>query len=344
MKFPKVNIVILNFNGLSDTIKCLKSVLKTKYPNFKILVADNGSKINEIKLLKQVIHDKKITFLRFSKNYGFSGGNNRIVKKLKSKYVVLLNNDTEVTPGWLNPLVKTLEIDKKIAVVQPKILWLENKRYFDYAGACGGYLDKFGYPFTRGRLFDTIEKDENQYNKPQDILWASGAAIIIRKKIIDKIGLFDEIFFNYMEEIDFCFRVIRNGFKIVSQPKSVVYHKVAGSARKKIFKKRFWEHRNNLLMILKNYPSKDLLLIFPQRLLLEYLSFFYYLLSGRLFFAMAVLASQASVLTAAYSIIKKRKFNNINTNAYFKKYIYPNSVVFDYFILGKKKYSQLKIR
>ncbi|MDO8658014.1 MAG: glycosyltransferase family 2 protein [Candidatus Levybacteria bacterium] len=341
MSSPKISIVVLNYNGIDDTKKCLESLIKTSYPNFEIIVVDNGSTYNEAGILEKTYRDKRIKFVRFSKNLGFSGGNNKILKDLKSKYVVLLNNDTEVPPGWLFPLVKAMEKDNSIAIAQPKILWLKNKKYFDYAGASGGFIDIFGYPFTRGRIFDTIEKDSDQYNLKCDIFWASGAAMIIRRNVLDKVGFFDEMLFNYMEEIDLCFRVHRAGFRIICEPKSYIYHKVASTASSHMLKKRFWEHRNNLLLILKNYPIKRLLIIFPIRIILEYMSFFYYLKNRKLDYALAVILSQLSLIYFAPVILAKRLNKNINETKAMKDLIYNKSITFSYFVLNKKNYSEL---
>lgn len=336
MKEPGVTIVILNFNGLNDTKECLKSLLNTKYDNFKIIIADNGSVINEAKILKNGFKNNKIKIFRFNKNYGFSGGNNKIIKKIKSKYIVLLNNDTTVNPNWLKPLIDFFEKDKSIGVVQPKILWHKDKKYFDYAGACGGFMDKYGYAFTKGRIFEYREKDRGQYDYKSEILWASGACMAIRNEALKKTGLFDPIFFNYMEEIDLCFRMRNAGYKILFQPKSVIFHKVAASASKTAFKKRFWEHRNNLLLIIKNFPAKDLATLFPQRIVMENISIFYYLFKKRFKHALAALLSEFSIIYFLPIILKKRKSANINGNT--KNFIYNKSIVFYYFLKNKKSF------
>ena len=332
---------MLNFNGLSDTITCIKSLLKTKYPNFKAIIADNGSRIDEAKILSEEFKDKRLKFVRFPKNLGFSGGNNKILRKLKDKYVVLLNNDTEVTPNWLSPLIKILENNSKIAIVQPKILWLTNKKYFDYAGACGGFIDIFGYPFTRGRIFDTKERDRGQYDTITDIFWASGAAMAIRRSIFDKVGYLDERFFNYMEEIDLCFRIHRTGFRVVCNPKSVIYHKGAASSAGNQMKKRYWEHKNSLLLLAKNYPISKLIYILPIRIFLEYVSLVYYLFNMQFSYALSVVLSQISLLRITPSIIFK---NNISDKQIVNRDLILNkSIVLDYFIFNKNKFSQLKI-
>lgn len=341
MNHPRVAIIVLNFNGLKDTIHCLKSLLKTKYPNFRVIVADNGSKIDESKILAKKFRDKRFRFIRLSKNLGFSGGNNEILKNVKDKYVVLLNNDTEVTPKWLDPLAETLENDAKIAVVQPKILWMDNKKYFDYAGACGGFLDMFGYPFTRGRIFYTQEKDEGQYDKACDIAWASGAAMIIRKRVLDNIGFLDERFFNYMEEIDLCLRINRAGYRIVSEPKSIIYHKGASTASKNLLKKRFWEHRNNLFLILKNYPANKLLYVLPARILMEYISILHYLRKQKFTYAAAALLSQLSLIYYSAAIFIERAFTRRSKAQKENNSITNKSVALEYFILKKRKYSDI---
>jgi GT2 family glycosyltransferase len=273
MNKPLVSIITLNLNGLADTLECLTSLKKTVYPNYEILVIDNGSEQNEAKLIKEKFGNFVKTF-RFKKNKGFTGGNNWALTKTRGKYIVLLNNDTTVEPTWLNPLVSTMEADKKIAVSQPKIRWMKDKKYFDYAGAAGGFIDKYGYPFTRGRIFDTLEKDNGQYDDFCNIFWASGAAAIIRKEVIKEVGgLFSQNLYNYMEEIDFCWRAWNKGYRVTFVPNSVVYHKVAATARKIPFKKRFWEHRNNLFILTRNLDRHQLIKILPVRFLLELLTY-----------------------------------------------------------------------
>ncbi len=340
-KFPKVTIIVLNFNGLEDTAKCLKSLTQTKYSNFEIIVGDNGSDKNEAEILSKKFTDKKINFVRFPKNLGFCGGNNTILKTIKDEYVVLLNNDVIVPPAWLLPLIKTMEENSSVAVVQPKILWAKNKQYFDYSGACGGFIDIFGYPFTRGRIFDTIEKDKGQYDSCVDIFWASGAAMMIRRDVLDKVGYFDERFFNYMEEIDLCFRIHQLGLRVVCQPKSYVYHKVASTASRNMMLKRYWEHRNNLLLILKNYPMRTLIFILPLRILLEYISLLYYLYIRRFDYALALIKSQISLFFIAPLLLSKRILTNNHNSQRVISLMYKRSVVLAYFFFKKRKFSSL---
>lgn len=337
MNIPRVTIIILNFNGIDDTRIALDSLLKTKYSNFKVIVVDNGSDVNEAKLLRKEFKSKKIDFLRFNKNYGFTGGNNLAVKKTSSKYVVLLNNDTKVDPNWLKPLVKIMEHDKQVAVVQPKILFMKNPKYFDYAGACGGYIDRYGYPFTRGRIFNILEKDRGQYNKSVDIFWASGAAFMFRRRLIGKReNLFDDKFFNYMEEIDFCWQVLKKGYKIKSIPESIVYHKVAATSGRYPNRKRYFEHRNNLLLLSKHLTSTELKKILIQRILLELITYYYYL-SGLHF------KTAAYLLKAHIDSFKYFKNRKVLPGTNFQRLpIFEGSIVVQHFLKKRKYYRQLK--
>jgi GT2 family glycosyltransferase len=334
---PLVSIITLNFNGLKDTIKCINSIKNTQTINYELITIDNGSEKDESKqLIKKYSNFVKV--FRLPKNLGFTGGNNWALKKTRGKYIVLLNNDTEVTPTWLEPLVRLMETNKKIAVVQPKIKMLQNKEYFDYAGAAGGFIDKYGFPFTRGRIFNTQEKDRGQYDGEYPIFWASGSACIIRKSIIKKVGgLFSENLFNYMEEIDFCWRVWRAGYKVLFTSNSVIYHKGAASSGKNIVQKRFWEHRNNLYILIRNLDRKSLLKILPARLLLELTAYSYYIISRQQVFLKSLFKAHIDLLKNGFylRLNRNRKLNHS------KIPIYPRSIIFDHYILKKKNFSSL---
>lgn len=334
---PLVSIITLNLNGLKDTIKCLNSLKKTKYKNFEIILIDNGSEIDESKILKKRYRNFIKTY-RLKKNLGFTGGNNWALNKTRGKYVVLLNNDTVVTPGWLDSLVSIMEKDSNIAITQPKLLQMNNRSFFDYAGAAGGYIDKYGYPFTRGRIFNTHEKDEGQYDGEVEIFWASGAACIIRKSVIKKLGgLFSENLFAYMEEIDFCWRAWRMGFKVMFTSNSVVFHKTASTARRNLVKKRFWEHRNNLYIVTNNLDQKGLITILPVRILLELTAYFYYFVSKQKSYIKSLYLAHLAYLKNGLSIRLKRKRTYKNTKLPF----YQGSIIFDHFILKRKHFSDL---
>jgi hypothetical protein len=299
---------------------------------------DNGSILNEAEKLSHITTSKNIKFFRIVKNLGFTGGNNWALKKAKGKYIALLNNDTSVEPNWLNALVNELETYKKTAVVQPKIRLMSKPNYFDYAGAAGGLIDKYGYPFTRGRIFNTIEKDTGQYDQRTNIFWASGAACIIRKSVINKVGgLFSENLFNYMEEIDFCWRVLNSGYKVVFVPEAVVYHKVAGTSKTNLFKKRFWEHRNNLFILTRNLDRSKLITIIPMRAILELATYLKYLSRKEFKYIFSLFLAHADYIL---KFVKTRYRRNRLPN---KKYlpIYPRSIVIDYFIRKNKHFTSL---
>lgn len=341
MQLPHVTIIVLNYNGISDTRKCVRSLLRISYPYYSIVVIDNGSKENEAKLLSKSFTDPRVEVIRSAKNLGFTEGNNRILRTVKAPYVVLINNDVIVTPSFLEPIIRAMESDKTIAVSQPKILWARNKKYFDYAGACGGYLDAFGYPFTRGRVFNSLEQDKGQYNEVSDIFWASGAAMIIRTTVFKKIGYFDTRFFNYMEEIDLCFRINKAGHRIVCIPTTHVFHKGAATSSKNELKKRYWEHRNNLLMITKNFEFVRLLYTLPIRFVLEYLSIVYYLANKRTDYAAAVILSQLSYFHMAPGILFERLTKHKKKQYTVGNRMFGKSIVLHYFLLKRRTFAAL---
>ncbi|OGM11469.1 hypothetical protein A2Z22_00260 [Candidatus Woesebacteria bacterium RBG_16_34_12] len=335
---PKVSIIILNYNGIAETIKCLNSLKKTKYNNFEIIVIDNGSEKNENNLIAKNF-PKFAKIYRLEINLGFTGGNNWALKKTKGKYIVLLNNDTIVDPNWLTPLVRLLEKDRKIAIVQPKIKLMNKKSFFDYAGAAGGYIDRYGFPFTRGRIFNTQEKDSGQYDGEFPIFWASGAACIIRKSIIKKVGgFFNENLFNYMEEIDLCWRVWRAGYKVMFTSTSVIYHKVAATAGKNVIQKRYWEHRNNLYILVRNLTKKEAIKILPIRFLLELIAYVYYIISKQKPFIKSLFLAHKDFIKNGFYI---RLYRNRDLN-HKTIPIYPGSIIFDHYIKKKKYFTDLR--
>jgi GT2 family glycosyltransferase len=331
---PKVTIAIFNFNGLEDTQKCLKSLLKTIYPNYEIWVVDDGSSVDEISMLRKMYSSRRIKYISDNTNLGFSVRVNQVLAKAKSKYVVLLNNDTVVDPSWLRYLVEVVESDSNTAVCQSKLKWLSHPDYFEYAGACGGYLDVLGYPYTRGRVMFSIEKDVGQYDDESEIFWACGAAMLIKRDVFKSAGGFDEDLFSYQEEIDFCWRVKKCGYKIKIAPKSVVYHKGLGFWSKKLARKTFLVHRNNLLMLIKNLPPEELLWIFPVRLVMDYVSVIYYLRQSRFNYALAVFKAHFEVLTSLRFWFSKRS-SGCNPKRI------PFSILWNYYILGKKTYADI---
>ncbi|HKK75670.1 MAG TPA: bifunctional riboflavin kinase/FAD synthetase [Saprospiraceae bacterium] len=263
----KVAIVILNYNGKTYLETFLPTVKTSAYQHLEIIVADNGSTDQSLDFMAAEYPNVRIIDLQ--ENYGFAEGYNRALEQVEADYFVLLNSDVEVTPGWITPIIDLMEKDKEIAACQPKIRSYEQRDHFEYAGASGGWLDFLGYPFCRGRIFNTIEADTGQYDDVQEIFWASGAAMFIRSRLFKQIDGFDGDYFAHAEEIDLCWRLKRAGYKIMVQPKSVVYHVGGGTLNYTTPFKTYLNFRNTLYTILKNEPIQKLLWLIPLRLILD---------------------------------------------------------------------------
>ncbi len=261
---PKSAVVILNYNTVSHLKNYLPSVIEHTPEGIEIIVVDNGSNDNSVEVMKTEFPD--IRLIVNKQNLGFAGGYNEAIKKIDTDILVLINSDIKVKSGWLEPVLQEMEQHPEVAIAQPKILSLENPKQFEYAGAAGGYIDRLGYPFCRGRIFTTVEEDWGQYEEQTDIFWASGAAFFIRKKIFDHFKGFDDSYFAHMEEIDLCWRVKRAGYRVIAVPSAQVYHLGGGTLSYGSERKTFLNVRNSLFTILKNEPRKSLPLIFITRL------------------------------------------------------------------------------
>lgn len=289
---PKIAVVILNWNGKTFLEKFLPSVLASVYPNMELVVADNASSDDSLAFLATTYPDIRI--IRFAVNHGFAKGYNEALKQVDATYYVLLNSDVEVTPGWLQPMADMLENDPSIAACQPKLLAWHNRHLFEYAGGAGGWLDRYGYPFARGRIFDVTEEDHGQYDSAEPIFWASGAALFIRSAVFHSVGGFDAYFFAHQEEIDLCWRIQLAGFKIYACPASVVYHVGGGTLPKGNSLKTYLNFRNNRIMLSKNLPLVKKLWIMPARNFLDLLSAAKGFLSGDAGYGRAILRSLAA--------------------------------------------------
>lgn len=334
-----ISVIILNYNGLEDTKVCLSSLLKSKYKQFSVLVIDNGSSKNEAKILEREFPNPKIKFVRFNKNMGFAEGVNRAISKAKSNYILLLNNDTKIDSKCISELVKTAQKDKNISAVTAKVLSFDNPKYFEYAGAAGGYLDKLGYPYARGRIGFYLEKDTGQYDSEVDVLWGSGTCLLLRKDGLPKKEVFPKDFFFYHEETDLCFRLNRMGKRVVFCPKAIVFHKGGATSKKNMEERIFYTHRNNLFLITRNMSFPKLVWVLPLRLILDLFSSFYYITKGNpglifpLFFA---------ILNFIYKfpfIIRRRMSDNIGQQN--KIRLSPFCIYWDYFVMKKVKYSEI---
>jgi riboflavin kinase/FMN adenylyltransferase len=342
---PSVAIVILNYNGVDFLKKFLPSVLKSEYENLSVHVADNGSSDTSIALLKTTFPKVKIIDLK--DNHGFAQGYNLALDQVDADYLILLNSDVEVTQNWINPIIELMERDKTIGACQPKIKSYHNKEYFEYAGASGGWIDRLGYPFCRGRIFDKLEKDQGQYNTTSEIFWASGAAFFVRGKLFKALGGFDPDYFAHAEEIDLCWRIKRAGFKVMVKPRSVVYHVGGGTLDYQNPRKTYLNFRNTLFTILKNEPKRKLFWLIPTRLILDGIAGGLFLVQGKFSHIKSILQAHGSFYQSFFSMIKKRKMYNEKiqkisiSNTPNKVGIYQGSMVWQYYIKKVKFFKNL---
>ena len=287
----KVSVVILNWNGLEMLQRFLPGVVSySQKDEIEVCVADNASTDASCAWVRENFPGVRLIVL--DQNFGFADGYNRALQQVDAEYVVLLNSDVEVTPGWLEPMVAYMDVHPEVAACQPKLRSQRCKTAFEYAGAAGGFLDKYGYPFCRGRIFDVVEEDYGQYDTVSPIFWASGAALFIRLKDYREVGGLDGRFFAHMEEIDLCWRLRSRGRGVICIPQSVVYHVGAATLKKENPRKTFLNFRNNLLMLYKNLPEKDLSRVLFVRGLLDWMAMFVFLLKGELANARAVMQAR----------------------------------------------------
>ena len=327
---PKVAIVILNYNGQGVLEKFLPSVIQHSQGH-EIIVADNASTDTSVAFLKQ--NYPNIRLIQLSHNGGFTGGYNEALKQVQATYYVLLNSDIDVTPDWINPVIELMDVNPKIAACQPKMRDYYKPTYFEYAGAAGGYIDWLGYPFCRGRIFDTCEVDTGQYNDAREIFWATGACMFVRANVFHELGGFDTQFFAHMEEIDLCWRMKNAGYQVYYSPASTVYHVGGGTLHKSNPRKTFLNYRNGLAMMYKNLPTNQLFTTIFIRLVLDGVSSIKFLLAGSFKDIWAILKAHF----AFYGMISKLERKSPRQ----LKDIYPKSIVLEYFLRKKKKYGEL---
>lgn len=337
----KVAVVILNWNGKALLEQFLPSVIRyTSYDDVEIVVADNDSKDDSIRFLESEY--PMVTRISLPENYGFAEGYNKALRQVNAEYFVLLNSDVEVTDHWLMPMISYLDCNKDIVATQPKILSQTNKAYFEYAGASGGFLDKYGYPFCRGRIFQTVEKDDSQYDTPIDVLWASGACLLIRSEDFFESGGFDGSFFAHMEEIDLCWRLNCRGKRIVCLPSSVVHHVGAATLKKESPRKTFLNFRNNLIMLYKNLPQDRLKRVMSIRLILDYVAAFQFTITGKYANAKEVIRAHKDFYDNRRIYRKARQENLSKRVRDDIKTIYPKSILVDYYLKHIKFFNRLQ--
>ncbi len=337
----KVAVVILNWNTRKQLEQFLPSVIEHSPAAIsRVVVADNGSNDGSVRFVAG--HYPGVHIIQLDKNYGYTGGYMRALEQVNAQYYVLLNSDVEVSANWLEPVIQRMDSDPKIAACQPKILSYSNRESFEYAGAAGGFIDHLGYPFCRGRIFNALENDHQQYNVGGKIFWASGAAMFVRASVFHEAGGLDDDFFAHMEEIDLCWRFQNLGFSIEYVPESVVYHVGGGTLPNESPAKLFLNFRNNLYCMYKNLPEISLRPIIFRRMLLDGIAFLQYLVKGKFKFARAIPRAHLAYYRAIPEL--KRKRQELKSQWVEEKHasMYPHSIVVDFFIKGKKHFSELK--
>ena len=330
-------VVILNWNGRQHLEQFLPSVVEHTPQQVRIVVADNGSTDDSVEFLEQ--HYPAIDIIRLDKNYGFAEGYNRALEQVEAEFFILLNSDVEVTAGWVEPLVATLTNHRTVAAVAPKLRSYGHREYFEYAGAAGGYIDILGYPFCRGRILSTLEKDCGQYNTAQEVFWASGAAFCCRADLFRTLGGFDADFFAHMEEIDLCWRMQLAGYQVMVEPHSVVYHLGGGTMPNESPRKLYLNYRNNLSMLFKCAPTWQRILVAVARPVADMLSALIYYLRGDKALAKATIEAYRDFFALHGELNKKRKAVRSARKAESDR-IYRGSVVLRY-ALGKKIFGDL---
>ena len=335
----KLAVVILNYNGASMLSRFLPSVLKYS-PGAEIVVADNASTDDSVAVLAAGFPSVRV--VQLDRNYGFADGYNMALEQVEAEYFLLLNSDVEVTQGWLEPLLSFMENNPKAVACQPKILAYNNKTQFEYAGAAGGFIDRYGYPYCRGRLFDTVEEDNGQYNDVCRVFWATGAAMMVRSDAFRKAGGFDGRFFAHMEEIDLCWRMLARGGEIYVVPQSMVYHVGGATLKKSNPRKTFLNFRNNLLMLYKNLPVGELRGVMRVRALLDYVAALKFLLTGAWGDFKAVLRARREYkrMRGEYRSVREQNLAAVAVPVIKERSAF--SLLWQYYLKGRKHFSQLK--
>jgi GT2 family glycosyltransferase len=333
---PDTAVVILCWNGKKFLEEFLPSLIQNNPERAEIIVADNASTDDSVAFVKK--HFPTVRLLLLEKNYGFAEGYNQAIKRIDAPFIVLINQDVRVSNNWLPPLIEMMEQDLSIGALQPRIHAHLQPAYFEYAGAAGGWIDRYGYTFCRGRVFDSIEEDRNQYALPEEIFWASGACLLVRKKIFESTGGLDGDFFAHMEEIDFCWRLKNAGYKVMYCPHSVVYHLGGGSLPHGNPFKTHLNFRNNLAMIAKNLNEKRFTTLLL-RMALDQLAALRFL--AALHFKDFWAVQQAHF----HFLLQLRKINDKRTKAIAPflsmKGVYEGSIVWDYFLKGRKNFNDI---
>lgn len=330
----RVAVVILNWNGRSFLEKFLGNVVEHSRDHATVYVADNGSTDGSVEYV--IRHHPEVRVVSNGENLGYAGGYNRALESIEEPYAVLLNSDVEVTAGWLVPLIALMDGNGRIAACQPKLLDFNDRRRFEYAGASGGFIDRLGYPFCRGRIFNVLEMDAAQYDDARPVFWASGACLFIRMSAFRQVGGLDSDFFAHMEEVDLCWRLQRNGHAIWVEPRSKVFHVGGGTLHKSNPRKTYLNFRNGLVMLLKNLSLWTALVTIPSRMVLDWVASMKFIADGQSQDALAVWRAHLSFLRMIPNVWKKRSGAYPSVHG-----IYPGSIVLRHFVLGLRSFSPL---
>lgn len=332
-------VIILNWNGLEFLMKFLQKVVDaTSDEDTAVIVADNGSADNSCRWITDNIRDVRL--IRFDTNLGFAEGYNRALSEVEADYYVLLNSDVEVTPGWIKPLISHLVNNPEVAACQPKILSFEKKEYFEYGGAAGGFIDRYGFTFCRGRIFDYIEKDTGQYDNPTEIFWSSGACMAVRAEAWKKCGGFDPDFFAHMEEVDLCWRFRNSGYKVSCVPESVVFHVGGGTLAYESPYKTYLNFRNSLFLLYKNLPESELHKVLFVRKLFDGIAALRFLFKGQIRNVSAVFKAHA-VYYRNLALLRKKRRELASTGINFQYRLPNKSVVFEFYLKGNKTFKSI---
>ena len=333
----KVAVVILNWNGEEMLRRFLPGVLA--HTQAEIYVADNASTDKSLELLS--VDFPAVKTILLEQNYGFAEGYNRALAQIEAEYFVLLNSDVEVKDDWISPMLQYLDTHPEVAACQPKILSWHAPDKFEYAGAAGGYMDAWGYPYCRGRIMNTVETDEGQYDTVAPVFWATGAALMVRSAVYHEVGGLDARFFAHMEEIDLCWRLRARGRQLACIPQSVVFHVGGATLKKENPRKTFLNFRNNLVMLYKNLPQEDLASVMRVRAVLDYVAAFSFMLKGQLPNALAVFRARRAYHSLRTSLAASRKENLKKTTLAVIPERTKNSILAQFYLHGKKFFSQL---
>jgi len=340
---PLVSIITVNYNGRAYLELLYNSLAKISYSPVELILVDNASVDDSVEFVRKNYPGVKI--LQNTENYMFARGNNEGIKIARGEIICLLNNDVVVDADFLEPVIQAFQNRPDMVAGQPKVLDLNDSQKFEYAGAAGGFIDRYGYPFMRGRLFFELEEDRGQYDTDIEIFWSTGACFFVRKNILDKIGILDENFTMHMEEIDLCWRIHLSGKKIYCIPESKVWHKGGGTLSMDNPQKAYWNFRNNIFLLAKNLSMVNLTRIILPRLCMDFSALLFELIKGKFKKSWSILRAYSWLISHVPLVFKSRKkvqqMRNVKDRDIFRL-VYPGSITWEYFIRGRKNVLQLK--